>query len=328
MRLGRLHIDGFLVAISAAVALAAVAPRVGASGGPLHLGVVSSIAIALVFFLHGALLPLESLARGARHLRLHVLIQLFTFGVFPALGALVLLLGARWLPGARALRLFLLCAVSSPISSSVALTAVAGGNVPGALFNATLSGILGVLVTPAYASLVASTAGLDVPLPVAIGSVALKVLLPLLAGQLCRARLAGVLARHHDAAALVDRGAVVLIVYGASCDSFGAGVFRRDSVAALLGVTLLCAALFGVVLLALRAACHRLGLSRSDEIAAVFCGTQKSIANGLPIAKALFGALPDLGMVILPMIIYHQLQLAIGSVLARRYAAASRTVPP
>jgi solute carrier family 10 (sodium/bile acid cotransporter), member 7 len=328
MRLARLRFDGFLVALVVAVALAIARPAVGASGGALRVDLLSQLAIGIVFFLHGAQLPLESLARGAGNLRLHLLVQAFTFGVFPALGALVAVFGGAVLPHGLALGFFLLCAISSTISSSVAMTAVAGGNVAGALFNATLSGVLGVFLTPLLVSLVANTAGLTVPLPAAIGNVALKVLLPLALGQLLRTRLAGLLGRHRQTVVVADRGAIVLIVYGAFCDSIAAGVWSAGSAGALLAVAAVALLLLATVTVTLVALSRRLRLPLPDEIAAVFCGSQKSLANGMPIAKVLFGTSPLLGLVILPMIVYHQMQLALGAALARRYAAASRRVPP
>ncbi|HXQ64570.1 MAG TPA: bile acid:sodium symporter family protein [Steroidobacteraceae bacterium] len=326
MRLGRLRPDGFLLALLATVALASVWPEGGASGGPLHVDILSQLAVSLVFFLHGAQLPLESLSRGARNLRLHLVVQAFTFVAFPALGAVVLVFGGNLLTRGLGLGFFFLCTVSSTISSAVAMTAVAGGNVPGALFNATLSGVLGVVVTPLLVGFVADTADLAAPLPAAILSVALKVLSPLALGQLLRARLAGLLGRHRDAVVLADRGAIVLIVYGAFCDSFRAGIWGRSSASGLLAVIGIALLLFCAATVALIVLCRRLRLPVTDEIAAVFCGSQKSLANGLPIAKALFGTSPLLSLIVLPMMVYHQLQLTLGSVLARRYADASRRV--
>jgi sodium/bile acid cotransporter 7 len=326
MRLVRFRPDGFLLALMATVALASAWPAGGASGGALHVDVLSQLAVSLVFFLHGAQLPLESLARGARSLKLHLLVQAFTFVAFPALGAAVLVLGDDLLARGLGLGFFFLCAVSSTVSSSVAMTSVAGGNVPGALFNATLSGVLGVLLTPLLVGFVANTADLAVPLPAAIGSVAVKVLLPLALGQILRARLAGLLGRHRDTVVLADRGAIVLIVYGAFCDAFRAGIWAHSSAGLLLAVIAIAMLLFVSATGAIIVLCRRLGLPLADEIAAVFCGSQKSLANGLPIAKALFGTSPLLSLIVLPMMVYHQLQLSLGSVLARRYAGASSKV--
>jgi solute carrier family 10 (sodium/bile acid cotransporter), member 7 len=325
MRLASLKPDGFLLAILLAVAAAVIAPSLGASGGVLQVGHLASASVSIVFFLHGATLPLDSLAHGARKLRLHLLVQATTYVVFPAIGALVLVLGRDHAPPGLAIGFFFLCTVSSTISSSVALTAVAGGNVAAALFNATLSGVLGVMLTPLYVSLIADTTGLQMPLSTAIVAVAMKVLLPLLLGQALRRPLAGFLSKHRNSAALIDRGSIVLIVYSAFCDSMGSGVWTRRSAGAVLLVVLGAIALLILILALIRTACRVLAFERADEITALFCGSQKSLANGLPVAKILFGSAPTLGLIVLPLIIYHQLQLGLGAVLVRRYATPRRT---
>ena len=328
MRVGRFNVDGFLVALGGAIAAAALDPALGASGGPLQVDRLAGGAIVVVFFLHGVRLPLESLTGGARELRLHLLIQGTTWLLFPALGLLGLALGGRWLPAGLGLGFFFLCAVSSTITSSVALTAVAGGNVPGALFNATLSAVLGVVLTPLLAGLVADASQLGGSLASAVGAVALKLLLPLALGQLARPLLTGVLDRHRDATGLVDRGSVVLIVYGAFCDSIGAGVWTVRSLGAVLLVAVLAALLFATVALLIRFAARALRLARAEEIAALFCGTQKSLINGLSTAKVLFGGSAALGLIVLPLMIYHQLQLTLGALIARRYLAQRRAPSP
>jgi sodium/bile acid cotransporter 7 len=318
VQLGRFRIDGFLLALLAAVLLAAWRPEIGASGSPLQVDRLVGLAIAVVFFLHGATLPTESLARGARNWRLHLLVHGATFVLLPLLGLLAFALTRPLLPAPLALGVYYACVVPSTISSSVALTAVAGGNVPAAVFNATLSGILGVFATPALASLVATTAGVDLHVADAVRAVAFKVLLPLLAGQLVRPLLAGVLARHRRVTALADRGSIVLIVYGAFCDSVLAGVW---STTAWWNLAVAAAAMIAVLAAAtglLRAASTSLGFEPADRVVAVFCGSQKSLASGMPLANVLFGGHPGLGLIVLPMILYHQLQLVLGAMLARR----------
>lgn len=323
MILRRLPFDAFLLAIGAAIALATLAPAIGARCGPLHLDLATGAAISLVFFLHGAALPLEALASGVRALRVHLLVQGTTWILFPALGALLLALAGNALPVGLALGFFLLCAVSSTISSSVAMTAIAGGNVAAALFNATLSGVLGVVLTPLYVGLVAHSSGGGDSLAGAMGAVALRVLLPLAIGQLARPLLGALLIRHRTLVAYVDRGSIVLIVYGAFCDSILAGAWTRGSLTAVMTVALLAIALFALVTLLLQRATRLLGFERGDAIAVVFCGSQKSLANGLPIARVMFGSSPALGFIVLPLIIYHQVQLMFGAVLARRHARGS-----
>lgn len=320
----RVRVDAFLVALTLAIVAAVVAPSVGATGGPLMLDRVVLASMSVVFFLHGAQLPTESLLRGARRWRLHLVVQCTTFVLLPACGFAFWLATRDWLPAGLALGVYYVGVVSSTISSAVAYTALAGGNVPAAVFNATLSGIAGVVLTPALTGLVATTADLDVPLLDAVLNVGQRLLLPLLAGQLLRPVLAGFLGRHRRATALVDRGAIVAIVYLAFCDSMLAGIWSSTAWWSLAVTLVLAAAMFAVGTWAADALARRLGFDHADRVAAVFCGSQKSLATGMPIANVLFGGHPALGLIVLPMLVYHQLQLVCGAVLARRW---SREVP-
>lgn len=320
MQLGRVRIDGFLVALALAIVAAALNPALGATGSPLHIDRLVLLSVSAVFFLHGAQLPTESLVRGARNWRLHLVVQGTTFVILPLCGTVLWLATRDWLPPGLALGAFYVGVVSSTISSAVAYTAVAGGNVPAAVFNATLSGIIGVLLTPVLVGIVASTAGLNVSVLDAVVSVVQRLLLPLFAGQLLRPLLAGFLGRHKQATAFVDRGSIVAIVYLAFCDSILAGVWSDTAWWSLAMTLVVAAALFAVGTWAPGVLARWLGFDRADTITAVFCGSQKSLANGMPIANVLFGGNPALGLIVLPMLVYHQLQLIYGAVLARRWS--------
>lgn len=318
MTLGRLKIDGFLVAIVVAVLAAATAPSLGAHGGIFHVDRLATVAVMLVFFLHGAILPLESLRRGLSHLRLHIVVQITAYGAFPLIGAAALLIPDSWVPRAVAIGFFFMSTVSSTISSSVAMTALAGGDVSGALFNATLSGILGVFITPAYASLVAQSVGVSLSLSSVLQSVALKVLLPLLLGQALRPMIWSFLERRRQLVQMADRGSIVLIVYGAFCDSVSGGVWTRDTLFPVVVSVLLSALILVTVSAVLILLIQLARLERASAIAAYFCGSQKSLANGLPIAHAVFAGSPALGLIVMPLLVYHQVQLAFGALVARR----------
>jgi sodium/bile acid cotransporter 7 len=314
-------IDGFLVAILAAVGLAFAAPGLGADGGPLHLDVVTTIGIGIVFFLHGAALSPEAVKAGAANWRLHLFVQSSTYILFPLIGFAVFLLGRDVLAYEVRLGFFYLCAISSTISSSVAMTALGRGNVPGAIFDATLSGLIGMVLTPFLMSLVIAAGAGHLPLLPAIGAVFVKLLLPFAAGQALRSLIAPAIARNKGWISKVDRGVIVLIVYGAFCNSAVAGLWSRYDPLLIAGVVAMVAALLAIVLTVTTLGARALGFSREDEVAAVFCGSKKSLANGAPIASVLFGSSPAMGMIMLPLLLYHQLQLIVCAVLARRYAA-------
>jgi solute carrier family 10 (sodium/bile acid cotransporter), member 7 len=322
MKLGPLHIDGFLAAMLSAVALALLAPQIGRSDGPLHLGPVTGLGIALVFLLHGANLAPDKLLAGMRNWRLHLFVQACTFVLFPLIGvALATLLDGHIAP-ALLTGVFFLCVLPSTISSSVAFTAMAGGNVPAAVFNATLSNFIGILVTPLLVSQWLHVAGGGLPVGQAILSVAVQLLLPFIVGQFLRPHVHAWLSHHKPLVNRVDRGVIVLIVYSSFSDSAAAGLWSGQGWITVLQALGLAAAILAGVLSITRLAARRLGFSPADEVVAVFCGSKKSVASGIPMARLLFGTRPELGLIVLPAMLYHQVQLLVCAALARRYARA------
>lgn len=314
-------IDGFVLVMLAAIGVALLAPSVGTSDGPLHLGLVTSLGVALVFFLHGAGLSRDKLVAGARHWRLHTFVQVFTYIVFPLVGAALMFLLRGQLPNDLLLGVFFLCALPSTVSSSVAMTSMARGNVPGAIFNASISGLIGMALTPLLMGLVISASGASMPLGKALMGVALQLLLPFALGQLARPMIGDWLARHKKITTKIDRGVIVLIVYSSFCDATAAGLWHQygwQTIGAVMGIA---AVLLFVILATTTVLARRLGFSVEDEITAVFCGSKKSLANGIPMAKILFAGHPALGLLVLPTMVYHQLQLIVCSVMASRYAA-------
>ncbi|QSQ26097.1 bile acid:sodium symporter [Pyxidicoccus parkwayensis] len=322
----RLVRDWFLVGMVTAVVLAALFPDFGRTGGTLHADVVANVGIFLVFLLYGLGLPLANLKAGFMKWRLHLVVQSFTFGVFPLLWLLLDSLLGRWLPSGLSLGFLYLCAVPSTISSSVAMTGLARGNVAAAIFNASLSSLLGVVLTPLIVSLLAKTTGQSLSLGDAILKLAGLLLLPLVIGQVLRPVLGGWFSRYRKYTNLFDRVFILVLVYASFCDSVKSGLFT-DYGGSLVAMTFGGAALLLALVLTLSTTVTRwLGFVKEDEIAAVFCGSKKTLASGVPMARLIFGAHPLLGLIVLPLMFYHQLQLIVCSVLAERYA--SREVQP
>lgn len=312
--------DWFLRSMVLAVIIASLAPELGKSGGWLHLDAFIDYGIALVFFLHGLGIPREQIRSGFSQWRLHLLVQAFTFGIFPLLFLLLSPGLERLLPPMLLLGFFYLCALPSTITSSVALTGAAGGNVPAAIFNATLSSLLGIFLTPLLVSLMAPTTGAGLPLREAVIDIASLLLLPFVLGQLLHGALWPRLAPHKRYTSLLDRGVVLLLVFASFSDSVAAGLWRDYGASVLLLTLAGAALLLAIVLLLSTAAARLLGLAPEEEIVAVFCGSKKTLAAGVPMAKVLFGAHPGLGLIVLPIMFYHQLQLMVCAVLAQRYA--------
>ncbi|MBZ4417367.1 bile acid:sodium symporter family protein [Myxococcus sp. RHSTA-1-4] len=324
----RLARDWFLVGMVAAVVLAALFPDFGRTGGAMHADVVANVGIFVVFLLYGLGLPLANLKAGVMKWRLHVVVQAFTFGVFPLLWLLLDGVVGRWLPSELSLGFLYLCAVPSTISSSVAMTGLARGNVAAAIFNASLSSLIGVVLTPLIVSLLATTAGQSLSLGDAITKLAGLLLLPLVMGQLLRPVLGGWFTRYRRYTSMFDRVFILVLVYASFCDSVKSGLFTNYG-GGIVAVTLGGAALFLTLVLTLSTHVTRwLGFVKEDEIAAVFCGSKKTLASGVPMARLIFGAHPGLGLIVLPLMFYHQLQLLVCSVLAERYASREAVPAP
>jgi sodium/bile acid cotransporter 7 len=312
--------DWFLVGLAAAVALAWLAPGPGAKGGWLHPELLNKLGVALIFFLHGAGISFAALAAGTLLWPLHVLVQATTFVLFPliGLGAMHLLGGA--VPSDLGLGLFFLCALPSTVSSSVALTAVARGNVPAAVFNATLSNLLGVFATPLWLGLVLNRGGHPLPLGRVMGDLVLWLVLPLVVGQLCRPVIGAVLKRHKARVQLVDRLTILLLVYTSFCDSVKNGVWSGHGLGPVLATFAGCVAILALVMAAVWGASAALGFPFADRITATFCGSKKTLASGVPMAQLMFRGYPGLSLVLLPLMIYHPLQLVVCGWFAERWA--------
>lgn len=319
--LKRVGLDGFLLSLIGAVLLATVWPELGRSGGLIQLQNFANYGVAIVFLLYGLTLSPQKIREGVFNWRLHVVVQLATFLLFPLLVlACLLALGAR-VPPEMALGFFYLAALPSTVSSSVAMTSIAKGNVPGAIFNASLSSLLGVFITPLWVNAYLNSQGVGFALGPVVLKIVLLVLAPIMVGQLLRPWLVSWLNRHAALTKLMDRATILAIVLNSFSDSVAEGVWSGHSTAALAGMAAASLALFVLVSLLMWTVCRWLGFNREDNIAGVFCGSKKSLAAGVPMAKVMFGANPAIGLIIAPIMLYHFLQLVIVSVVARRLGA-------
>lgn len=318
--LHRIASEWFLIGMLAAVVLASLFPEFGATGGALHAETATNLGIALVFFLHGIGLPLEALKRGLLAWRLHVVIQGLTYVVFPLLWLVFNALFKGVIPADLMLGFAYLAALPSTISSSVAMTALGRGNVPVAIFNATLSGLLGIVLTPMLLLWLADTKTLGMSLGDTMLNIAQLLLLPIVVGQVLRPFVGHWFARIKHYTSNIDRAVILMLVYAAFCNSVQSGLWRDHGIG-LVATTFAVDAVFLAAILWLSTRTARaLGASLKDEVAVVFCGSKKTLASGIPMATLIFGAHPALGMIVLPIMLYHQLQLFVCSVMAHRYA--------
>lgn len=321
MKFLRTLFDGFTLALFATVALAALLPCEGRVAVAFdHLTVAG---IAVLFFLHGARLPREAILAGLTNWKLHLLVLACTFALFPLLGLALKPLATAVAAPALYPGLLYLCCLPSTVQSSIAFTAIARGNVPAAVCAASLSNLAGVFVTPLLVALLLTTRGEGTSPLRAIGDIVLQLLVPFLAGHLLRPWIGTAIERWRGVLSYTDRGTVLLVVYVAFSASVVEGLWHLVPPLALLGLLAVVVLLLAIVLATTTVLSRRLGFSRADEIAVVFCGSKKSLASGVPMAKILFAGNPALGMLVLPVMLFHQVQLMACAILAQRYARRS-----
>ncbi|MFF2353272.1 bile acid:sodium symporter family protein [Kitasatospora sp. NPDC058115] len=310
-------LDPYVAALAGTVALASLLPVTGRAARGAEPA--CDLAVGLLFFLYGARLSTRETLAGLRHLRLHGLVLASTFVLFPVLGVAVTALLPDALTGQLRTGVLFLCLVPSTVQSSVALTGAARGNVPAAICAGTYSGLVGLVLTPLLAAwLLGARAALSAD---GLLRILAQLLAPFVVGQLLRPWIGGFLGRHRRVLAPVDRGSILLVVYTAFSGAVAQGIWSTVTPSALLGLGAVLLGLLAATVLAVRLGARLLGLDRGSGIAAVLCGSQKSLAGGLPMATVLFG--PQAGLLVLPLMMYHQLQLVAGALLAGRWAGAA-----
>jgi solute carrier family 10 (sodium/bile acid cotransporter), member 7 len=320
-RLARLPVDTFLLALLAVVALAAVFPAGGSAADVLS--VATKIAIALLFLLYGARLSPNEALHGLRHWRLHLLVLAATFVAFPLLGLAARALVPSVLTPDLYTGVLFLCLVPSTVQSSIAFTSIAHGNVPAAIVSASLSNILGVVLTPLLVVLLMHTAGAPRIDGSAVLDIVVQLLLPFIAGQLLRPWLAPWVHRHALVTKAFDRGSILLVVYTAFSMSIAEHIWSTVSPWRVVAVAGVCVVLLAIMLGVTVGMSGLARLNRADATVVLFCGSKKSLASGLPMALVFFGT-GAVGLIMLPLIIFHQIQLFVCAVIASRM---SRTVP-
>lgn len=314
--LDRSPIDGFVLSIFLAVVVAALFPARGGFADVMDWVVVGLI--ALLFFLYGARLhPREALA-GLTHWRLHLTILGFTFILFPIVGLLLRPALAPIIGNQLADGMLYLTLVPSTVQSSIAFTSLARGNVAGAIVSASASNLIGVFLTPLLViALMSTDQGVHIT-GSSILKIVLEILVPFIVGQLCRPLIAGFMAKYAAPTKYVDRGSIVVVVYVAFSGGVVSGMWSIVSAWDVVVVALISTVFVVAMLMVTRWVPNRLGFSHEDMIAIQFCGTKKSLATGLPLATVMFAS-GTVGFIVLPLMIFHQIQLVLCSILANRY---------
>ncbi|MEI9892121.1 MAG: bile acid:sodium symporter family protein [Caulobacteraceae bacterium] len=312
-------LDPFLLFLVGTVVLASILPCKGQ--GAVIFGWITNAAIFMLFFLHGAKLSREAVMAGVGHWRLHLLVAASTFVLFPAIGLVIGFLGNGRIDANMLKGVLFLCLLPSTVQSSIAFTSIGRGNVPAAVCSATLSNIAGIFITPLLVGLFMGTAakggGVNVH---SIESIAMQLLLPFVLGHLSRPITNGFLTRHKSIVSKVDRGSILLVVYTAFSAAVVEGLWTKLSAGDIALVLVLDIVVLAVALTVTTLAARAFHFSKADEVSIVFCGSKKSLASGVPMAGALFPA-AAVGPIIVPLMLFHQIQLMVCAVMARRYAA-------
>ncbi len=321
--MARIQIDWFLVSLFGAITLSFVYPNIGAKDGPLHLDAFAKWGIFVIFFLHGAKLSIAQIKTGLYSYKLHITSQAIVFIIFPLLGIILYYICEGFLSQSQRLGIVFLSAISSTISSSIVLTNMAGGNTAGTIFSATISGIIGIFITPLIIAIFYAHSN-QIDALSAIIEIMKLILLPLFIGQVFRPLIKSILEKRKQIIANLDRGIIIIIVFSAFCDSNSAGIFSQTTVTSLIIISLLVVILLIASLFVGELLSNLFGLSSEDKISVIFVGATKSLANGVPIATVLFAQNPNIGIIILPLMLYHPLQLMVCAWLARRYNNSAR----
>jgi sodium/bile acid cotransporter 7 len=309
--------DTMTVLLLLVVLLAIVIPCEGQVAVAFNWGTVFTI--GLLFFMHGAKLSRQAVIAGMTHWRLHLLVLGFTFAIFPLI-ALVFKPALVWLTTPELyLGILFLCVVPSTVQTSVTFTVVAKGNIPAAICSASASNLIGVFLTPALVGLLIISSETNYQFGDAITKIVCQLFLPFVAGQLMQPFIGNWIADNRNWLKWVDQSSVLLVVYVAFSEANNAGIWQQFPLHVLVNLLIICAVLLALVMYLTMAISRKLGFNKADQIAILFCGSKKSMASGVPMAKVLFSA-GGVGLMVLPLIIFHQLQLIVCAMLAQKFS--------
>jgi sodium/bile acid cotransporter 7 len=280
---------------------------------------ISKIGISGIFFFYGLKLSPEKMKQGIANWKLHLLIQLSTFLFFPLLVLIVLPFIHNEGYFTLWLAVFFLAALPSTVSSSVVMVSIARGNIPGAIFNASISGLIGILVTPLWIGIFLEAREGTFDLGQTFVELIIKILLPVVFGVGLHRYWGKFAERNKKYLTMFDKTIILIIVYKSFSNSFSSGIFDGINLAVLLFVGFGVIALFFIVYFTIRFITRKLLFSREDAITALFCGSKKSLVHGTVFSSVLFAGMSSAGIFLVPIMIYHAFQLFYVSVVAQRY---------
>ena len=315
--LSKVGLGPFFFLMIGVIFLAWLHPSFGIAESPLHLPAIAGYGVSVIFFFYGAKLSPESLLSGLSKWRLHLMVQLSTFVLFPLTIIVLRLFFKDYFSTNIGLGIFYLAALPSTVSSSIVMVSIARGNIAAAIFNASISSILGIFITPLLMSSVLqkSNTGFDIGHTILL--LCLQVLLPVIIGLFLHHKLGEWVTTYKKTLGKFDQFIILLIVYTSFCESFSGNMFSSFSVSEIVILGAMMLTLFLVVFALMNQLSILMKFKREDRITVVFCGSKKSLVQGAVMGKVLFPDQAVLGVVLLPLMLYHALQLMVGSTIAK-----------
>lgn len=320
-----MKLDKFVIAIIVVIGIAYFFPQWGTEESPVPLDTISTIGVSFIFFFYGLKLSPDKLKAGLKNWRLHFLVQASTFLIFP----LIVLAFHPFLQTEEQntmwLGFFFLAALPSTVSSSVVMVSMAKGNMPAAIFNASISGIIGIAITPLWMGLFIDQAQTDFDFTEIYTKLIIQIIFPVVLGILLQRYLGDFAKKHSAKLTTFDKSIIILIIYKSFAESFEEKIFSSVSILDLLLLSIGVIALFYLAFFLTGFMARKLDFNKEDQITAQFCGTKKSLVHGTVFSKILFGNMASIGIILLPLMLFHAIQILIISVVATKLSRRSHT---
>lgn len=316
----KIGLDSFVIAILGVITLAYFWWQPGVYKGKITLNDIGNIGVSLIFFFYGLKLSPQELKKGLSNWKLHLVVQSACFLIFPLVVLLLMAIFGSFGNQLLWLGVFYLAALPSTVSSSVVMTSIARGNITSAIFNASISSLMGVFITPIWMGIMISSGGGNFDLSDVIIKLSLQVLLPVAIGILLHRKFGKIAIKNSDKLKKLDQSIILLIVYASFCDSFANKMFSGYSAWELIGLGIAMIALFFIIYGIITFIGKLLHFSKEDHITAVFCGSKKSLVHGTVMSKVLFTGIHGVGVILLPLMMFHAIQLVLASIIAQKFA--------
>ncbi|PKQ68503.1 hypothetical protein BZG01_04640 [Labilibaculum manganireducens] len=322
----KIKIDKFVLSIIAVISIAYIFPDWGTRESKIPIDTISAIGISLIFFFYGLKLSPTKLKEGIKNWKLHLLIQSSTFLIFP----LLILVFRPFIQNEEQkiiwLAFFFLAALPSTVSSSVVMVSIAKGNIPAAIFNASISGIIGVVITPLWMGLFVQSAQTDFNFTDIYLKLIVQIILPVIMGVLLQRFFGEFAQKHNKHLTLFDKSIILLIIYKSFAASFEENIFSSVSIWDLLLLIIAVLLLFCLMFFFTGFLSKEMEFNTEDQITAQFCGTKKSLVHGTVFSKIIFGNIASIGIILLPLMLFHALQLLIISIVASKMSVNYKSV--